>query len=156
LGMAIPGTAKGIGEGVNSMADSYRMAHRAPSAEWFSKGQASRLDDLTPAVGEDIYGPNGRNYFGTGNDAHDGPSLALIKMKRGQPDANVTVYRAVPADVDAINDGDWVSLSEAYAKSHAKDGWKIIKQRVPVKSVFWDGNDINEFGYDSRPFDGGE
>ena len=50
--------------------------------------------------------------------------------------------------------GDWVSLSESYVKvhgEHALNGnYRIMKEEVPAENLYWDGNDINEWGYDDR------
>lgn len=67
-----------------------------------------------------------------------------------KPDVKVTVYRAVPEDVDAINPGDWVTLSRTYADIHGKsniDGYKILEATVPASDLVSDGNSINEIGF---------
>ena len=50
-----------------------------------------------------------------------------------------------------INNGDWVTLSLKYAKEHGRDNlnnkYKILTKTVKSKSLFNDGNSINEFGY---------
>lgn len=52
----------------------------------------------------------------------------------------------------SINNGDWVTLSKAYAKEHGEGAlngdYKIISQKVPARKLFTDGNSIHEFGYD--------
>lgn len=66
--------------------------------------------------------------------------------------ATVRVYRAVPVGVTSIEDGDWVTLSRAYAHDH---GWHeddvlvmpVVVADVPVASVYTDGNDPMEWGY---------
>lgn len=51
-----------------------------------------------------------------------------------------------------INNGDWVTLSKAYAKEHGEGAlngkYKIVSQKVPARKLFTDGNSIHEFGYD--------
>lgn len=80
--------------------DEYRGSHRAPERSDESVG--SSLDDPTSAFGgNDIYGPNGLRYYGSGGhdpetDKADRESLAAILKARGKPDMKVTVYRAVP------------------------------------------------------------
>lgn len=66
----------------------------------------------------------------------------------------ITMYRSVPADVKegSFRNGDWVTPSRAYAVDNAKvhgwgDNYNIIEQKVPVDEVWWDGNDIAEWGY---------
>lgn len=65
----------------------------------------------------------------------------------------IKVYRAVDADIeeDSIRNGDWVTPSRAYAEYHiGLQDWKegrIIEQEVDIDDIWWDGNDINEWGY---------
>ena len=66
----------------------------------------------------------------------------------------ITMYRSVPASVKEgkFRNGDWVTPSRKYAVDNAEihgweDGYRIIKQEVPVDDVWFDGNDIAEFGY---------
>ena len=51
-----------------------------------------------------------------------------------------------------INNGDWVTLSKAYAKEHGEGAlngkYKIVSKKVPARKLFTDGNSIQEFGYD--------
>ena len=66
----------------------------------------------------------------------------------------ITMYRSVPSSVKegSFRNGDWVTPSRKYAEDNAEvHGWgknyRIIKQEVPVDDVWFDGNDIAEFGY---------
>lgn len=66
----------------------------------------------------------------------------------------ITMYRSVPSDVKegSFRNGDWVTPSRAYAVENAKvhgwgDNFNIIEQEVPVDEIWWDGNDIAEWGY---------
>lgn len=64
------------------------------------------------------------------------------------------MYRAVPSDVkeESFRNGDWVTPSRMYAEHHIElqdwKGGRIIEQEVPVDDVWWNGDDINEWGYD--------
>ena len=67
----------------------------------------------------------------------------------------ITMYRSVPSDVkeNSFRNGDWVTPSREYAKDNALiHGWgrkyRIIEQEVSVDDIWWDNNDINEWGYD--------
>ncbi len=81
-------------------------------------------------------------------------SIDAIREAKASRSYTITIYRAVPKSVKekSARNGDWVTLSEAYAKLHISlqdwDGARIIKQTVPIDHVWWDGNDINEWGYD--------
>ena len=81
-------------------------------------------------------------------------SIDAIRAAKASRSNTITIYRAVPKSVKekSARNGDWVTLSEAYAKLHITlqdwDGARIIKQTVSMDHVWWDGNDINEWGYD--------
>ena len=66
----------------------------------------------------------------------------------------ITMYRSVPADVKegSFRNGDWVTPSRGYAEENARihgwgDNYNIIEQKVSTDDVWWDGNDIAEWGY---------
>ena len=67
----------------------------------------------------------------------------------------MTIYRGVPKGSKKINEGDFVTLSPKYAEVHSSSGYgqrgdeagEVISQKVKVKDLIWDGNDVNEFGY---------
>ena len=96
-----------------------------------------------------------------GNDNESGKesakaiSDAISDIKDGKGMPEVTVYRAVPTSVeeDSLRNGDWVTPSKAYAKIHGEsrlDGdYRIIEQKVPANELWWDGNDIREWGFDN-------
>lgn len=50
-----------------------------------------------------------------------------------------------------INPGDWVTISLPYAKQHGfsnlNNKYKILSKTVPAKDLWWEGGDINEWGY---------
>lgn len=138
-GMARMARAKGQGGSIGGGAD-YMMSHR-PMAD---AGGASRLHDLTPAFGEDIYGSNALQYFGSG-DKREGEVLRILKSLRGNPDAEVTVYRGVPDDApDTINHGDWVTLSKKVAQDY---GPKVVAQKVKARDITSWADSLLEFGF---------
>lgn len=66
----------------------------------------------------------------------------------------ITMYRSVPSDVKegSFRNGDWVTPSYSYAVDNASvhgwgDNYRIIEQNVSVDEIWWDGNDIAEWGY---------
>lgn len=68
----------------------------------------------------------------------------------------VIMYRSVPNSVkeNRFRNGDWISPSYLYAVENARiHGWgedyRIIKNEVSIEEVWWDGNYINEWGYDN-------
>ncbi|MEK9917816.1 MAG: hypothetical protein VW496_00345 [Pelagibacteraceae bacterium] len=115
--------------------------------------EAGFPDDFYSSVGRRYYAPPARSAddeFGIANtESYD----AIIKAK-DNPDAEVTIYRAVPNrdDINTINRGDFVTLSPRYAELHAGGGYgeiggKVISKKVKVQDLYFDGNDVNEFGY---------
>jgi len=132
---------------------SYRLQHK-PNPD------GARLDDMTKGgevFPDDIYSSNGLLYYGNPKSLSDRQSFEVIQKVKGNPDAEVTIYRAVPNqdNITTINSGDFVTLSEDYAKLHGQSGYgvdgseagKILSKKVKVRDLFSEGNDLNEFGY---------
>ena len=146
----------------------YRLQHkpRGPDDEY-----PVRLDDLTQTTtGEsagypkDFYSEKGKRIYAPGQSFEgdefgiaNNESYSIINSVRGNPDAEVTIYRAVPNEknITKINSGDFVTLSKRYADLHAAGGYgrdgtdsgKVLELKVKVKDIYWDQNDVNEFGY---------
>ena len=129
----------------------YRGSHKAPGPDF-----GAPLYDLTgggqmyPA---DVYSAKAAQYYGTGYPKADKEAFALAQRVRGNPDAEITMYRAVPNDekITSINAGDWVTLSKDYAKTHGesalKNDYKILSQKVKAKDLWTNADSIHEFGY---------
>ena len=70
------------------------------------------------------------------------------------PKRKIKIYRAVPTDIKegAVRNGDWITPSRSYAEYHiGLQDWtegRVIEQEVDIDDIWWDGNDINEWGYD--------
>lgn len=67
----------------------------------------------------------------------------------------IRMYRSVPSNVKegSFRNGDWITPSRSYAVENARiHGWeedyRIIEQDVSVEDIWWDGNDVAEWGYD--------
>lgn len=140
-------------EFVKSQEQSYMGGHTAPYGE-----DAAPLHDLTQLYPDDIYNSDAVRYYGDGSPM-DADSARIIQEFRGNPEAEVTIYRAVPGDysVDTINPGDWVTINREYAEQHGnyfeETGALILSKKVKAKEVFTDANSIHEFGY--NPSEGG-
>ncbi len=74
----------------------------------------------------------------------------VVKNKK----KTIMMYRSVPSSVKEghFRNGDWVTPSKKYAIDNARiHGWendyRTIEQEVPVDDVWFDGNDIAEWGY---------
>lgn len=137
-------------------ADEFRMAHRAPSFD--EEGIDKSMVDV--AANKDQIRDSLNEQFRMNRDKYKDESAsainaALSAIDKGE-NPTVTIYRAVPKSLKEgkVRNGDWVSLSESYVKvhgEHALNGnYRIMKEEVPAENLYWDGNDINEWGYDDR------
>jgi hypothetical protein len=127
----------------------YRMRHQAPTRANDFGSPAYDIEEMMP----DFY--EHPEWYRSGDSQWDKESVAVIQRIKGNPDAPVTLYRAVPKDVTEINQGDWVTLSPAYARDHNSqnlDGkGHVISIEARARDLWFDGNSINEFGYDPDP-----
>ena len=90
---------------------------------------------------------------------------ALRRARSGEKNITIKMYRSVPPGVKEheFRNGDWITPSRLYALDNAEihegyegenqEGWnggyRVIEQEVPIEDVWWDGNDVNEWGYDN-------
>ncbi len=116
----------------------YQIAHKPMTVD----GGAATLDDLTKAFGDDIYGPNALQYFGSG-DTREKAILGILNKVRGNPNATVKIYRGVPSGVDKINPGDWVTLSPKIAADYGK----VVSMEVPASHITGWSDSLMEYGY---------
>jgi hypothetical protein len=142
---------KQIAELEGAADDTYRMSHQ-PSADG-APGHV--LNEMV----ENFY--DRPHIYGTGDKTSDSESLQVLMRIRGNPDAEVTIYRAAPAGAE-MRDGDWVSLSKNYATEHGygateADDLPVLSKRVKASEIRWPGDSINEFGYfpSTTPVDDG-
>lgn len=132
----------------------YRGHHKAPSKDEDNfHAPAHKLDHLYP---EDVYSDLGHHYYGTGDRQMDREVLNILREARGNPDHEITIYRAVPSEYkdSDINSGDWVTPTFDYANNHGLrefDSHHILEKRVPARHLFTNADSLHEFGYD--PFD---
>lgn len=137
-------------------AEDYRDQHTAPGHD------DSPMHDLTSAgtFPADIYSHKAVRFYGHhGGGAMDTSAVKTIHSARGNPDAKIKIYRAVPNHAgDKINAGDWVSTTPEYAHLHGvgrlgEGNYKVLSHEVPAKHLFNHG-DIHEWGYhphDAKP-----
>lgn len=130
---------------------SYQIDHKPLAVS----GGASTLDDLTGAFGEDIYGKNALQYFGSGMP-EERTTLKILQSLRGKPDELVSIFRGVPDGVNSINPGDWVTLDKNVAQMYAdptaygeaaKGVGKVIEMKVPARTITSWPDSLLEFGY---------
>jgi len=81
-------------------------------------------------------------------------TLEALKRIHMNPYEQITIYRAIPDDLEGeqrINEGDWVTLSEAYAHEHGNDylggNYEIVEEEVNAHDLFTHGDSIHEFGW---------
>lgn len=119
------------------------------------------------------------HHYGWGG--HLRPSIEVIERARGNPNAQVTIYRSVPPLVEdlRIETGNWVAITQSYADGHGEGrgyewydetsewqvgdyqstgewiredaDWITLAAEVPAHTVRNGGNDILEWGYWGPP-----
>lgn len=134
-----------FGEGVAFSVMDYRGVHKAPSAE---RGD-SPAHDLTDIFSKDIYSRDAARLYSSGR-TDDKKVVDKIQSIRGNPDADIEVYRSIPKGTQSeINPGDWVTPNRDYAVEHGINlgEYDIISKKVKAGDIFNDGNSIQEWGY---------
>lgn len=146
----------------------FRDSHRAPSGPFSADEEVKNGDADASLVQvargthnqpDDYFDPRvGPRYYSyqdkAGMEAFRAIRAAMDKIQRGKK-AFVTVYRAVPIDIKnaRLENRDWVTPSKTYAIDHGESRfgegeYRIIKESVRAENLFWDGNDIREWGKD--------
>ena len=147
----IPQILERNGQPVAQALRDYRGSHTAPGPDF-----GAPLHDLTGGgqmYPEDVYSRNAVQYYGTGDTKLDKESFALAQRMRNKPEEMIDIYRAVPneGNITSINAGDWVTINPNYAKQHGEsnlpEGYKILQQKVPAKTVWTNADSIHEYGY---------
>ena len=145
-GLPVGASIKNVGEDLLS----YRGTHTAPNA----KRYGATLDDLTKILPDDVYSQEGKRLYGIGDRLIDSEWRIAALKTRGKPEAEIEIFRAVPKGVKEINDGDWVSTSKAYAKTHGEGTlngeYDIISKKVKAKTLSTEGYPY-EYGYNEIP-----
>lgn len=126
--------------------EDYKGSHTAPNAAKYG----ATLDNLGGIMPENVYSSKGIGLYGLGDRQIDSQWFAAAYKAKGNPDAEVTVYRAVPKGVKDINNGDWVTTSKNYAQNHGESAlggdYEIISKKVKAKTLSSEGYPY-EFGY---------
>jgi hypothetical protein len=128
----------------------YRGLHRAPS-----RAGGAPLHNLAVLYPDDVYSDKQVRYYGTGDNAMDRASFAVVNAAKGNPEQPVTVFRAIPTGVASseatINAGDWVTPNREYAVLHGESAlrgnYQIVQQTVRAGDLYTDANSIHEWGY---------
>jgi GNAT superfamily N-acetyltransferase len=131
------------------MADtSYKGSHVAPNAETYG----ATLDNLSGIMPADVYSSKGIRLYGINDPAIDREWFAAAYRAKNKPDAEITIWRAVPKGVKDINSGDWVTTSQTYAKNHGENTlngeYDLISSKVKANTLSSEGYPY-EFGYNA-------
>jgi hypothetical protein len=133
--------------------DSYRIQHTAPTGADDGSASLDKLDEML----DDFYDLDSRTratYYGQPQDKPMVEALDALAQFKGKPDAEVTIYRVVPGDVDDINPNDWVTHSRFYAEQMLDDPGianpKILEQKVRAGDLYWNGDSPAELGYSPK------
>lgn len=135
-----PPTSGGTGGSISQ--SSYRMAHR-PTSDG-PRGYDLLETDYAPS---DIYQ---HPEWYTGFRELLPETMRQLKSARGNPDSEVTIYRAAPKNsADPFSDGDWITLSKGYAQGHVLgvSGGKVFTKRVKARDIRWAADDLMEWGF---------
>ena len=104
---------------------------------------------------DDFYYNPGRVGFRDAAASETSSVLRRLRYDKADANTKVKVYRTVPTDVKGNNlmSGDWIALSKQYCIEHGngrygEGGYRIIEEEVPIKTIWNDGNDMREFGFD--------
>ncbi len=146
-------------------------AWRAPSKPDYETDEARRnavdkdspnlnVEDMAAGYSnqpEDIFVHPNKYSQGLPTSKESGNAIqtAIDDIRNGKKDVTVKVYRAVPTSVKEgkLRNGDWVTPSRKYAELHGSSRlegkYRIIEDEVPVSELWWDGNDVNEWGCDN-------
>jgi hypothetical protein len=126
----------------------YQGSHKAPNAAVYG----GTLDDLSKIMPADVYSSKGINLYGLGDPKVDAEWFKAAYQAKNNPDKLITIYRAVPKGVKDINNGDWVTTSQIYAKMHGENtlngDYEILSNQVPAKTLSSEGYPY-EFGYNA-------
>ena len=106
---------------------------------------------------EDIFAHPDKYSQGLPTSKESGKAIqtAIDDIRNGKKDVKIKVYRAVPTTVKEgkLRNGDWVTPSKRYAELHGDNRlegkYRIIEDEVPASDLWWDSNDVNEWGYDN-------
>lgn len=136
----------------------YFMSPAERKAAW-DKGEldgdqtlADYIDNGVDGMNLDFIAMDSRHYRSV--DSARKEAILNVRSAINSKKDHITMYRSVPADVKegTFRNGDWVTPSKAYAEDNARvhgwgDDYRIIEQKVPTSEIWWDGNDIAEWGY---------
>ena len=120
----------------------------SPRAPW-GGGRGRPITELASALGEEVFAHPEEHGYGE----CDAETMRQLRRVHEFPESPVRVYRALPPGLGQINRGDWVTLSQDYARQHAMrddtaaNDWPVVAADVPARAVLTNGKDLDEYGY---------
>lgn len=132
----------------------YQMSHR-PAMGGQGDAEGAPLHDLTSngTYPSNAYASDGARMYSTGYKEMDKKVHDLITRVKGNPDAIVKIYRAVPKGVTQtkIGSGDWVTPIKDYAVQHGESNlngeFNILTADVRAGDIYTSGDSWLEWGY---------
>lgn len=124
----------------------YRDSHLAPDADGGYSG--ANIEQAYPDINSRTFAKEYGDGF-----SYDSKAVKAIRDMQRNPDAEITVYRAVPSELkdSSLNFGDWITLTRDYADEHGKarfnNDYAVVSQKVKASDIYADGNSIHEWGY---------
>jgi len=138
--------------GSDGMDTDYRMSHRPPDPE-----DGAPAHDLTGGGAiypENVYDKDGARIYAGGEPEMARRVHSIITSMRGNPNAKVQIYRAVPKGKRQVNVGDWVTIDREYAEVHGQSNlnndYDILSNTVNADEIYTDGNSLYEWSYHPR------
>lgn len=109
----------------------YKGVHEAPG-----KNNGAPLYDLTVLYPDDVYGPNGPQYYGDNRgDSKDRLTFAIIHSVHNKPNKMVTAYRAVPSIITTAEKIRNLEFQRGYIMKYGKIP-KDVKTRLDRSSYY--------------------
>ena len=157
------GDAESDYQGVGTWSAPSNPGYESDEARRNAVGESSpelNVEDMAAGYNnqpEDIFVHPDKYSQGLPTSKESGKAIqtAIDDIRNGKKDVKIKVYRAVPASLKEgkLRNGDWVSPSKKYAEMHGNSRlegkYRIIEDEVPAGDLWWDSNDVNEWGYDN-------
>lgn len=123
----------------------YMMAHR-PTETGITADNLINQDVESPMPKDAYEHPE---YYSVIGEKYTKETMQQLNKVRGNPNAEITIYRATTGD--SFNYGDWITLSKSYAEHHnylqLDSKGKVIEMKVKAKDIQFAGDDLAEWGY---------
>lgn len=141
--------------------ESWRMSHRAPRKDEENTNPFNTEEIVPEDFWEHPEWYTNIRHSSETRESYYAMKSAIDKYKRliaeGKTEeaenVTITMYRGVDKTANkreaSFRNGDWITPSRSYALLSAPYGKaRVISQEVKLKDIWWDGNSINEWGYD--------